>query len=95
MTTISDMKPLTGNKPASPPGTTKHDFYEFMSAIQTAISNEYRLILRRAKEDPGTAGDQVEESWSRLLRGWLPANYPIVTKGRLRSQTDLRVLNYY
>jgi hypothetical protein len=36
-----------------------------------------------ATEDPGTAGDQGEENWATLLRGWLPATYQVETKGRL------------
>ena len=37
-------------------------------------------------EDPGTAGDQGEENWAELLRGWLPRTYEVVTKGRIISQ---------
>jgi len=44
---------------------------------------EYRRIRSRAIEDPGTAGDQGEENWAELLRGWLPSNYHVVTKGRI------------
>jgi hypothetical protein len=62
---------------------SQHDFYQFMDEIRAALASEYDRIRQRASEDPGTAGDQVEESWAELLRGWLPANYPIVTKGRL------------
>ncbi len=62
---------------------SKHDFYEFMSDVKDAIAKEYTRVGERAVEDPGTAGDQIEESWAKFLRGWLPSNYPIVTKGRL------------
>lgn len=37
----------------------------------------------RAKEDPGTAGDEGENNWAELLRSWLPSNYHVVTKGRI------------
>ena len=49
---------------------------------------EYERILKRASEDPGTAGDEGEESWAELLRNWLPATYHIVTKGRILFADD-------
>jgi hypothetical protein len=38
-------------------------------------------------EDPGTAGDQGEENWADLLRGWLPPYFEIVTKGRILTES--------
>jgi len=61
----------------------RHDLYEFMSQLSQEMSAEYQRIRRRATEDPGTAGDQGEENWAALLRGWLPPTYHVVTKGRL------------
>lgn len=64
------------------------------------MASEYRRIQRRVLEDPGTAGDQGEENWAEFLRGWLPANYPVVTKGRILGirgkaspQVDILVLH--
>lgn len=50
------------------------------------MATEYARIQKRASEDPGTAGDQGEENWAELLRGWLPRTYEVVTKGRIISQ---------
>ena len=63
-----------------------HDLHDFMRQISQEMAAEYRRIQRRAKEDPGTAGDQGEENWAELLRDWLPSKYEVVTKGRIISQ---------
>src|SRR5690242_16579588 len=63
------------------------------------MSSEYVRIRARASEDPGTAGDEGEESWARVLREWLPSTYEVRTKGRILAhngeasrQVDLVVL---
>lgn len=61
----------------------KHDIHDFLISAQENIKKEYERILRRATEDPGTAGDQGEENWATLLRNWLPSYFQIVTKGRI------------
>lgn len=78
----------------------EHDFFNFMKTIKESIAREYERIRLRSSEDPGTAGDQAEENWAEFLRNWLPANYPIVTKGRVINedgvtspQVDILVLN--
>ena len=63
-----------------------HDLHEFMRQLSDKMAANYKLIQRRASEDPGTAGDQGEENWAKLLRGWLPRTYEVVTKGRIISQ---------
>ena len=63
-----------------------HDLYDFMLQISDEMAAEYNRIQKRATEDPGTAGDQGEENWAELLRGWLPRTYEVVTKGRIISQ---------
>ena len=63
-----------------------HDLYDFMQQISNEMSAEYHRIQKRALEDPGTAGDQGEENWAELLRGWIPSTYEVVTKGRIISQ---------
>lgn len=60
-----------------------HDLFDFMSQITQEMASEYERIRKRATEDPGTAGDQGEENWARLLRDWLPTTYQVVTKGRI------------
>ena len=60
-----------------------HDLYDFMRHLQNDMAAEYDRIQKRATEDPGTAGDQGEENWAELLRGWLPRTYEVVTKGRI------------
>jgi hypothetical protein len=61
----------------------KHDFFKLMSAVKESLSSDYSRIRARSREDPGTAGDQAEEDWAEILRNWLPANYRVVTKGRI------------
>ena len=63
-----------------------HDLHEFMRQLSDEMAAEYDRIQMRASEDPGTAGDQGEENWAELLRGWLPRTYEVVTKGRIISQ---------
>lgn len=58
----------------------------FMLTEAQIIQQEYKRIQQRVKEDPGTAGDQGEENWAKILRGWLPTNYHVVTKGRILSE---------
>jgi hypothetical protein len=64
----------------------KHEYFDFMKSIQDGMAQEYVRIQKRALEDPGTAGDQAEENWATLFRDWLPANYPVVTKGRIINE---------
>lgn len=61
----------------------KHEFLDFMKSMQDWLAQEYTRIQKRTIADPGTAGDQAEENWANLFRNWLPAQYPIVTKGRI------------
>ena len=63
-----------------------HDLYEFIQQLSDEMAAEYNRIQKRAAEDPGTAGDQGEENWADLLRGWLPRTYEVVTKGRIINQ---------
>ncbi len=63
-----------------------HELYDFMRRHTDKIADNYKQIQKRATEDPGTAGDQGEENWANLLRGWLPRTYEVVTKGRIISQ---------
>ena len=63
-----------------------HDLHDFMQQISQEMASEYLRIQLRAKEDPGTAGDQGEENWAELIRGWIPSTYEVVTKGRIISQ---------
>ncbi|WP_156954285.1 DUF6602 domain-containing protein [Paraburkholderia acidipaludis] len=60
-----------------------HDLHVFMSQVTEEMASEYRRIFSRAPDDPGTAGDEVEENWAKLLREWLPPHYHVRTKGRL------------
>jgi hypothetical protein len=53
------------------------------------MGDEYVRIQKRSTEDQGTAGDQGEENWASLFRDWLPADYQIVTKGRLLSENGI------
>ncbi len=63
-----------------------HDLASFIRALNLSIQSDYDQIRARVSEDPGTAGDQVEETWAQILRNWLPAHYHVVTKGRVIGQ---------
>ena len=63
------------------------------------MEDDYKRIQKRALEDPGTAGDEGEENWAKLLKNWLPKTFHIVTKGRILSfdgktspQVDILIL---
>src|SRR4051794_9795420 len=60
-----------------------HDLHAFMRELCREVTDDYAIIRHRALEDPGTAGDRVEETWASLLREWLPATLHVVTKGRV------------
>ena len=62
-----------------------HDLHDFMQQKSDWLAAEYRRIQRRVPEDPGTAGDQGEENWAKVLRDWLPQTYRVETKGRIIS----------
>lgn len=64
----------------------KHDLHHFMQQVRDEINDEYQRIHQNAASDPGTAGDQGEENWAKILREWLPSNYKIVTKGRIINE---------
>jgi hypothetical protein len=64
-----------------------HDIHDFLNSSQQAIAAEYARIRKRASEDPGTAGDQGEENWATLLKGWLPSYFHVVTKGRILTES--------
>ena len=79
-----------------------HDLHHFMQQLSNEMAAEYNRIQMRATEDPGTAGDQGEENWAKLLRGWLPRTYEVVTKGRIINhageaspQVDILVLKSF
>ena len=67
------------------PEEKNHALYDFMQQLSDKMAANYDFIQKRASEDPGTAGDQGEENWAELLRGWLPRTYEVVTKGRIIS----------
>ncbi|MEZ5969145.1 MAG: DUF6602 domain-containing protein [Hyphomonas sp.] len=60
-----------------------HDLASFVSEFNQKIEQDYLQIRKRVSEDPGTAGDQAEETWAQLLKKWLPSSYHVVTKGRV------------
>ncbi|CAL9533312.1 hypothetical protein SUDANB105_04065 [Streptomyces sp. enrichment culture] len=77
-----------------------HDIRLFMSQMTHEISSEYARLQARAKEDPGTAGSQGEETWAQLLRRWTPSGYHVVPGGRIidtdgntSPQVDILILH--
>lgn len=77
----------------------RQELYAFMEQASSEMSAEYERVHARAAEDPGTAGDQGEENWAKLLRDWLPVGYHVETKGRVLGpfgtspQVDVVVLS--
>ncbi|SIS99627.1 hypothetical protein SAMN05421759_10935 [Roseivivax lentus] len=61
----------------------KHDLALFLDSVNAKLNYDYKTIQKRVKEDPGTAGDQAEETWAQILREWLPNHFHVVTKGRV------------
>lgn len=77
-----------------------HELFKFVEQVTHDMASEYQRIQERAREDPGTAGDEGEENWASLFREWLPPTYPVRTKGRILSsegeasdQLDVMVLS--
>jgi len=77
-----------------------NDLIDFLQSETEEIAREYQRIQKRASDDPGTAGDQGEENWATILRGWLPKTYHVVTKARIlhhdgtaSPQVDVLVLH--
>lgn len=64
-------------------GAHKNDLHDHMHRLQREMQDHYERIQKRVKDDPGTAGDEGEENWAEILRGWLPATYQVETKGRI------------
>ena len=62
---------------------TTHELHNFMRRITREMSEDYEVIRKRTPEDPGTAGDQGEEHWAELLRGWIPRTFTVETKGKI------------
>ncbi|MFI6587432.1 DUF6602 domain-containing protein [Embleya sp. NPDC050493] len=63
-----------------------HELHEFFGQLSDSVASEYARIRRRTRQDPGTAGDEGEANWARLvLEPWLPVGYHVVTKGRILS----------
>jgi hypothetical protein len=67
-----------------------HELVTFMRQDAAEMQSEYDRIRAITSEDPGTAGDEGEETWANLLREWLPEAYQVVTKGRLLAVNGAR-----
>ncbi len=61
----------------------RNELHDFVRQEHRWIADEYRRVRERAREDPGTAGDEGESNWRQLLEKWLPPAYRVVNKGRL------------
>lgn len=62
---------------------TEHELQTFLDQDLDELASEYERIRARATEDPGTAGDEGEENWAKLIRSWLPSTMKVLTKGRI------------
>lgn len=81
---------------------SKNPLSSFVQSSTSKMESDYNLLRERAKQDPGSAGDNGENNWAELLKNWLPAKYEIVTKGQIRSgngelspQIDILVISDY
>lgn len=94
---LSEARHVFYGKPGAP---RSHELETFVDEVSAQLQAEYERIRQRAREDPGTAGDEGEENWRELLADWLPGQLSIVTKGRilgadgrLSPQVDVLVLH--
>lgn len=78
----------------------KHDLEDYIEEIQSSLESEYNRISRNSKDDPGTAGDEGEENWAKIIRDWIPKYYHVITKGQiifsngdLSPQVDIIILS--
>lgn len=78
------------DEPEVAPDVRPHELVTFMQQDAAEMQSEYDRIRGIATDDPGTAGDEGEETWANLLREWLPEAYQIVTKGRLLAASGAR-----
>ncbi len=60
-----------------------HDLHQLINRIRNEMNDEYHRIQQNALSDPANAGDQGEKNWAKLLQGWIPSNYKVVTRGRI------------
>ena len=74
--------------------------HEWLSEFTRSIAEDYTRLHDEALEDPQKAGHGGEETWTRLLREWLPAGYDVGTRkyvvpeeGEDMFETDLVVFN--
>lgn len=65
----------------------EHELHKYFRNYSRQLAADYEAIRPRISEDPGTAGDQGEASWAKLLEDWLPEGYSVVTKGRILGAT--------
>lgn len=61
----------------------ENQLHDHMRRVKADVLADYERIRKRVREDPGTAGDEGEETWAEVLRAWLPATYQVETKGRV------------
>lgn len=62
------------------------DLYDFMQQCIDEMAAEYDDAQEREAEDPTNTRSRAAESWAKLLRGWLPSTYEVVTNGRIISR---------
>ena len=59
------------------------DLYDFIQHQSDEMAAEYENIEQQTTENPTNTGGGGGESWAKLLRGWLPSTYEVVTNGRI------------
>lgn len=60
-----------------------HELHAYFDMVDKEIAAHYRRIRVRAAEDPGTAGDDAESVWERVIADWIPSTYHVVRRGRV------------
>ncbi len=64
-----------------------HDIHDHLISAQRSVAEAYARIRKHSSEDPGTAGDQGEEDWCKLLKEWLPNYFHVVNKGIITTES--------
>lgn len=76
------------------------ELHDFIQQQSDEMAAEYNDIQEQENENLTNTGGGGGENWAKLLRGWLPSTYEVVTKGRIinrdgriSQQVDVLVLN--
>lgn len=58
-------------------------------ALEREIKEDYDRLHQEALKDPQRAGHGGEGTWARVLEGWLPSTYEVVTRKYILPETNV------